>query len=119
MNELPGYSTQTTAAAPSFDFFFERLESCLRKGRGFSLFQADGACVSEFAEGCERRGLAPLTVALSALDEGLAHLPENPPSGRFVVVIQDVSYGEFVEMASQVADRLIFPLWFRRVPVCF
>jgi superfamily I DNA/RNA helicase len=126
MNELPKLARRADAAteAKRFDFFFNRLDTCLRKGRGFSLFQADAGHVTEFAEGCERRGLKPLTVALSALEEGLAHLPGSgspvpPASQEFVVVIQDVSYDEFMQMASQVADRLIFPLWFRRIPICF
>jgi superfamily I DNA/RNA helicase len=116
MNRLPGFSSKTNDEPRRFDFFFDRLDTCLRKGRGFSLFQADAGCVTEFAEGCERRGLAPLTIAFSALEEGLARLPGSSP---FVVVIQDVSYPEFLEMASPVADRLVFPLWFRRIPVCF
>jgi superfamily I DNA/RNA helicase/very-short-patch-repair endonuclease len=116
MNEMPGFSPRQHPEGRRFDFFFDRLDTCLRKGRGFSLFQADTGCVSEFAEECERRGLAPLSVPLSALEEGLARLPGTAP---FVVVIQDVSFPEFIEMASQVADRLIFPLWFRRIPICF
>lgn len=100
----------------SFDFFFDRLETCLRKGRGFSLFRADAGCVTEFAEECERRGLAPQSIPVSMLEEGLTHLPGPAP---FVVVIQDVSYAEFVEKADLIADRLVFPLWFRRTPICF
>ncbi len=122
MNTFPRSSTQANQEAPRrFDFFFDRLDRCLRKGRGFSLFQADAGCVTEFGEECERRGLAPLTIALSTLEEGLAHPPgpAAPAPHGFVVVIQDVSYGEFLEMASQVADRLVFPLWFRRIPICF
>ena len=103
-------------APRSFDFFFDRLEHCLRKGRGFSLFQADDGCVSDFVEACERKGLAPLAVRLSALDEGLARLPG---SARFVILLQDLSYAEFTDRAPVIADRLVFPLWFRRVPICF
>jgi len=117
MNELPGFSPRENPEVPlSFDFFFDRLDTCLRKGRGFSLFQADERCLSEFAEGCERRGLAPLAVHLSTLEEGLGRLPGSAP---FVVLIQDLSYAEFFEMASPIADRLVFPLWFRRTPICF
>ena len=42
--------------------------------------------------------------------------PASPP---FVILIQDLSYAEFLEQASLIADRLVFPFWFRRIPVCF
>ncbi|HEX5942048.1 MAG TPA: UvrD-helicase domain-containing protein, partial [Anaerolineales bacterium] len=125
MIELPGFSPRAIPEARSFDFFFERLDTCLRKGRGFSLFQADAACVTDFSEGCERRGLTPLTVQLSAIQNGLATWPAwsaSPASSAsppFVILIQDLSYAEFLEMASLLADRLVFPLWFQRIPVCF
>jgi len=37
----------------------------------------------------------------------------------FVILIQDLSYAEFLDRASVIADRLVFPLWFRRIPICF
>jgi DNA helicase II / ATP-dependent DNA helicase PcrA len=125
MNELPGFSPRAIPEARSFDFFFDRLDTCLRKGRGFSLFQADAACVTDFSAGCERRGLAPVTVQLSAIQNGLATWPAwtaspvSSASPPFVILIQDLSYPEFLEMASLLADRLVFPLWFQSIPVCF
>ena len=56
MNKLPGFSPRANPEARSFDFFFDRLDTCLRKGRGFSLFQADDACVTDFSEQCGRQG---------------------------------------------------------------
>jgi len=50
MQELPGFSPQMHPEPRNFDFFFDRLDTCLRKGRGFSLFQADAACVTDFSE---------------------------------------------------------------------
>src|SRR5215208_261228 len=108
---LPGINPKTR----SFDFFFDRLDTCLRKGRGFSLFQADAACVTDFAEQCERRGMAPFTIQLSSVQTGAGELPASP----FVILIQDLSYAEFLERAAVIADRIVFPLWFRRIPICF
>jgi DNA helicase II / ATP-dependent DNA helicase PcrA len=118
MNELPGFSqTSNLEAAPlSFDFFFDRLELCLRKGRGFSLFQADDACLAAFAEACEQRGLSPLTIHVSAVQNGTGELPAT---AGFVILIQDLPYEEFVERGAVLADRIVFPLWFRRIPICF
>src|SRR5215207_479283 len=99
----------------SFDFFFDRLDTCLRKGRGFSLFQADAACVTDFSEQCERRGMTPFTIHLSSVQTGSGDIPASP----FVILVQDLSYVEFMERASVIADRIIFPLWFRRIPICF
>src|SRR5688572_20724894 len=123
MNQSPGFSPRANPAiaARSFDFFFDRLDTCLRKGRGFSLFQADAACVKDFSEGCQRRGLAPFTISLSAVQNGFADASAWSAAAKpaFVVLIQDLPYAEFVELADLSADRLVFPLWFRRIPICF
>ena len=120
MNQLPGFSPRTKPL--SFDFFFDRLDTCLRKGRGFSLFQADAAAVQEFSQGCERRGLAPLILHLSSLQRepiDLAARLGSSASQTFAILIQDLSYAEFLDLADLIADRLVFPLWFRRIPICF
>src|SRR5262245_16006690 len=121
MNESPGFSTQANLDARRFDFFFDRLETCLRKGRGFSLFQADTDCVAAFSEGCARRGLAPQIINLSSLPlrDGSADLASRLASSPFVTLVQDLSYADFLDRADLIADRLVFPLWFRRIPVCF
>ncbi|HSJ86200.1 MAG TPA: ATP-dependent helicase, partial [Anaerolineales bacterium] len=121
MNELPGFSSgaNPATAALSFDFFFDRLDACLRKGRGFSLFHADAACVADFSGQCERRGLAPFTIYISSVQNGLGNLPVASASKSFVILIQDLSYAEFIERAAVLADRIVFPLWFRREAVCF
>jgi DNA helicase-2/ATP-dependent DNA helicase PcrA len=108
--QLPGFPPR------SFDFFFDRLDACLRKGRGFSVFQADLACVQEFSAECQRRVLRPFSIQLSSMQEGLENLPKTP---SFVILVQDLAYPDFLEQASLIADRLVFPLWFRRVPICF
>src|SRR5688572_15442493 len=116
MNELPGFSLRTKPEARSFDFFFDRLDTCLRKGRGFSLFHADATCVADFSAQCERRGLAPFTIYLSSVQSGSGDIPASP---GFVILIQDLSHAEFLERASVIADRIVFPLWFRRSAICF
>ena len=114
--ELPGFSNQVDPEVRSFNFFFDRLDTCLRKGRGFSLFQAEAADVEDFSGQCQRRGLTPLTIPLSTAQDGLEGISTETP---FVILIQDLTYADFVDQASLVADRLVFPLWFRRIPVCF
>src|SRR5688572_20292896 len=118
MNQSPGFSPRANPAiaARSFDFFFDRLDTCLRKGRGFSLFQADAACVTDFSEGCERRGLAPFTIHFSSVQTGSGEIPAAP---GFVILVQDLPYADFMERAAVIADRIVFPLWFRRIPICF
>ena len=116
MQELPGLYTTPVREPRSFDFFFGRLDTWLRKGRGFSLYQADDACVQDFAEQCQVRGLAPFTIPLSSVQSGTGEIPTAP---GFVVLLQDLPYADFLERASVIADRIIFPLWFRKVPICF
>lgn len=109
---LPGINPEPR----SFDLFFDRLDTCLRKGRGFSLFQADTADVTDFSEQCERRGLTPFTIQLSSVQTGAGEIPASP---GFVILVQDLPYAEFMERAAVIADRIVFPLWFRRIPICF
>ena len=57
-----------------------------------------------------------------AVQNGLADIPTASAasaSQSFVILIQDLSYAEFLDSASVIADRLVFPLWFRRIPICF
>ncbi|MGE5464862.1 MAG: ATP-dependent helicase, partial [Syntrophothermus sp.] len=122
MKQFPAHSPGANLQAPRFDFFFERLDTCLRKGRGFSLFHADEQCLTEFTKGCERRGLAPLTIRLSSDLNGSVDLATASAAAapqRFVILVQDLSYAGFIDRAAVIADRLVFPLWFRRIPVCF
>src|SRR6266508_6706920 len=97
---LPGINPVTR----NFEFFFDRLDTCLRKGRGFSLFQADAPCVADFSEQCERRGVAPFTIHLSSVQTGAGDIPASP----FVILVQDLSYAEFMERAAVIADRIVF-----------
>jgi very-short-patch-repair endonuclease len=99
-----------------YDFFLRNLEYCLDKGRGFSLFNA-GALASEcFTEQCCQQGLKPLTFKLSSKESLAQNFPETP---AFVIVIQDLPYAEFLNQAAALADKLIFPLWFKRIAICF
>ena len=119
MNASPGLSLRANPETRSFDFFFDRLDTCLRKGRGFSLFHADDGCVADFSQECERRGLTPFTIYLSTVQNGWGDIPASSDSQSFVILIQDLSYAEFIERASVIADRIVFPLWFRRTAMCF
>ena len=116
MQELPGFSPQIHQEPRNFDFFFDRLDTCLRKGRGFSLFQADAACMTDFVEQCERKGRVPFTIHLSSVQTGAGEIPTAP---GFVIIVQDLPYADFMERAAVIADRIVFPLWFRRIPICF
>src|SRR5215212_8536244 len=120
MNQFPGFSTQANREARRFDFFFDRLEALfVRKGRGFSVFQADAPCVENFLEGCQQRGLAPVTLYLSSFQDGSVDLGAGLASSPFLILIQDLAYAEFLDRAAPIADRLVFPAWFQRLPICF
>ena len=84
MDKLPATLPRTTTEARRFDFFFDRLDTCLRKGRGFSLFQADEACIRDFSEQCARRGLSPFTIHLSAVQSGTGDIPTT---AGFVILV--------------------------------
>lgn len=116
MDILQKISSITNAQTSAYDFFFKKIDYCLRKGRGFSVFNADQGSITSFSEECSRKGFSPPTIKLSALEEALLSLPEKP---GFVILIQDLSYRQFLDRAALIADRLVFPLWFRRIPVCF
>src|SRR6266487_6712244 len=105
-------STQT----PNYDFFLDNLSYCLDKGRGFSLFNADEHAIEHFLEQCTDKGLHPFVLRLSEMDQ---HSTDIPASKDFVVFIQDIPYSNFLAQASFIADRVVFPLWFNRTPICF
>jgi DNA helicase II / ATP-dependent DNA helicase PcrA len=99
-----------------FGFFLKDLGDCLDKGRGFSLFNADAHVSERFTEQCCQQGLKPLTFRLSSKETLAQNYPEGP---AFVIVIQDLPYADFLNQAAALADRLIFPLWFKRTAICF
>jgi len=112
--------TQTTThsrpAQLTYDFFLKDLEYNLSKGKGFSLFEADEAAIKDFADLCARKGCSPCTIRLSSLGDSP---PNLPASKDFVVIIQDLSFEEFLQRAALIADNLVFPLWFEQVTTCF
>ena len=107
MKTLQGMSSLLETKTHSYDFFFNRMDYCLRKGKGFSVFHADSTCLTDFSEACRRKGYHPFTVQLSAIEEALSSIPASP---QFVVIIQDLPYFEFLDHASLIADKLVFPL---------
>src|ERR1041385_8331681 len=99
-----------------FDFFLDNIDNCLDKGKGFSLFNAHEPAIEHFLEQCTNRGLHPLVLRLSEMDQ---HSTDIQASKDFVVFIQDIPHSNFLAQASFIADRIIFPFWFNHTPICF
>lgn len=99
-----------------FSFYLDRFDVFQAKGRGLSLFRADNRVVNQFLAQCADKGLRPLTVRCSS-PQDLAR--DYAQVSGLVVVTQDLPSAELLSQATQVADALIFPLWFRQIPVCF
>src|SRR5215207_10721773 len=97
MDTLQKIPSITNMEAPTYDFFFNRLDYCRSKGRGFSLFNADDASIASFFEACGRKGISPFTIKFSAIEEALANMPASP---QFVVMIQDLPYAECLKQAT-------------------
>ncbi len=115
--ELVQHTSASFEIAPaSYDFFFKNLDYNLSKGRGFSLFNADETAIKSFADQSALQGCSPSTIRLSSLGDTL---PELPGPQNFTVIIQDLPFPEFLERAAFIADKLIFPLWFKRTSICF
>jgi DNA helicase II / ATP-dependent DNA helicase PcrA len=115
MTTLQTIPSTACTKAPLYGFFFDRMDYCLSKGKAFTLFNADNASLASFFEQCDRKGFHPFTVKLSSVETSVSSIPTSP---QFVTLIQDLSYEECMENASLIADRLIFPLWFKHIPVC-
>ena len=116
MELLRSTSFHSSISALSYNFFFENIEYNLSKGKGFSLFKADEAAIASFADQCTQKGFAPLTIRLSSLGDSVPKLPKAP---EFIVIVQDLPFLDFLNRVSFIADQLIFPLWFRRISICF
>jgi DNA helicase-2/ATP-dependent DNA helicase PcrA len=99
----------------NYDFFLDNLTYCLAKGRGFSVFNADEHVLERFLEHCGSKGCDPPVLRLSEIGN---HPPEIPVSQNVVVIVQDVTQSSFLAQASLLADRIIFPLWFRGTSIC-
>ena len=116
MSTLRSISSIIDTKAHPYDFFFNKIDYHLSKGKGFSLYHADDAAITNFLEQCNRKGYSPLTARLSSVEDALSAIPASP---TFVTLIQDLPYFEFLEQAPLIADKLVFPFWFRRIPICF
>ena len=109
-------TTSLQNAQLTYDFFFDNLEDNLKIGKGFSVFEADEFAISSFADQCVRKGCSPTTIKLSTLGTSPLNLPNSKSP---VVIIQDLPFEEFLNQAAHIADQLIFPLWFKRISICF
>ena len=104
-----------SSAPPSYDFFFKNLDYNLSKGKGFSLFDVNEPAIASFTEQCNQTGYSPFLIRLSSLGDSS---PIFPKSCGFIVVVQDLPFPEFLNRASFIADKIIFPLWFKRRSIC-
>jgi DNA helicase-2/ATP-dependent DNA helicase PcrA len=115
--ELVQHTAASFELAPiSYDFFFKYLDYNLSKGRGISLFEADKNAITSFTDQAALQGCSPLTFRLSSLGDAA---PELPDPQNFAVIIQDLPFPDFLDRAALIADKLIFPLWFKRTSMCF
>ncbi len=68
MDTLPRISAIAQPKVYTYDFFFNKIDYCLSKGKGFSLFNADEVAIASFLKSCAQKGFAPLTLRLSSLE---------------------------------------------------
>lgn len=106
----------TKMMSSPFDFFFKNLAYNLSKGKGFSLFEASEAAITRFIEESGQHGVSPLTIRLSSLGDSA---PAFSPANNLVSIVQDLPFPDFLNQASFIADKIIFPLWFKRISMCF
>jgi DNA helicase-2/ATP-dependent DNA helicase PcrA len=116
MSESKNTPTPVHGPAPDFSFFLDNFDAFQTKGRGFSLFGASEGAIKQFLAQCDEKGIRPLTVRASS-PQDLAR--DYAQVEGLVVFAQDLPQPEFLAQAARIADAIIFPLWFRRVPVCF
>ncbi len=72
----------------AYDFFFGRIDYCLCKGKGFSLFDTDEDSITSFLEQCNHKGYSPLVVPLSAVENSPLDMMD---SQKLVIIVQDLS----------------------------
>ena len=89
MDTLRSISSIIDTKAHPYDFFFNKIDYCVRKGKGFSLFNADHASITSFLEQCNRKGFSPLTAKFSSIEDTISAIPTSP---KFVTLIQDLPY---------------------------
>ena len=99
-----------------YDFFFKNIKHNLDTGKGICLFGVEEPVITEFTEHCKQAGFAPESIRFSSIGDISPNLPN---SQNFVIIIQDLPFPEFLKRAASFADQVIFPLWYKRVPICF
>ncbi len=100
----------------NYSFFFDHLEYCQARGRGFSIFNADAQAIENFTDQCGQKEIPRIVARLSEKDTFLRNYSSIT---GLAVIIQDLPAPEFLQKAGEIADKLIYPLWFQRIPICF
>ena len=100
----------------SFSFFFEHYDYLLEHGKGFSVFNAHREVVNNFLQKLSRR-TEPI---LWRLSDVLDHFPDRVPEPpQVVVLVQDLSETVLQTKGKVFADKIVFPLWYKGVSICF
>ena len=99
-----------------YKFFFDRLEYLLSRGKGFSVFNATEEDVWQFVNQIQGNFELIIWRCSDLINRMPAAIPDSP---AFVTIIQDLPLLKFQDHSSDIADRLIFPLWFKGVSIGF
>ena len=100
----------------NFSFFFDHFEYLLEHGEGFSVFNAHQDVVNHFLHQLNRQ-TEPI---LWRLSDVLDHLPDRiPDSPQVVVLVQDLPETVLQTKGKAFADKIVFPLWYKGVSICF
>lgn len=97
-------------------WFFERFDYFRSVGRGVSVYNAAPDLVAHFAQRCRSAGVAAHTICASELQTAV---PDRWQTEQVVLVHQDLSGDELLNVVELLVNRIIFPLWYRRRTICF
>ena len=97
--------------------YFERLDSCFKKGRGFSIYNCDDSTFEKIVNKFKCSNYHSLIVRTSQLLD-----TKQPPNFSHsniecLIILQDLTIENLHYVIDQFMNKLVFPIYYRRKPV--
>ncbi len=99
-----------------FDTYFEKIEYYQAKGKGISVFNSGRDIFENFRTQLAQSNISHTAVLASETGDfsNIAYLTSG-----YLVVLQDLEMSELKSIAEDLADRVIFPAYYRNIPISF
>ena len=100
-----------------FDPYFEKIDYYQAKGKGISVFNSSSEIFENFESKLTQSNIAHMLVRASELrsDSDFSNIENS--KFRHLVFSQDLEISELKLIAEDLANRVIFPAYYRNIPI--